>query len=54
MVSTYLAYNSLVRNLKQSMTRVAQQPDVSGSAAYYKANIGKVKTVDDFMKNDRL
>ena len=29
MVSTYLAYNSIVRNLKQSMTRVAQQPDVS-------------------------
>jgi Protein of unknown function (DUF1217) len=54
MVSTYLAYNSLVHNLKQSMTRVAQQADVSGNAAYYKANIGKVKTVDDFMKNDRL
>jgi hypothetical protein len=32
------------------MARVAQQPDVSGNAAYYKANIGKVKTVDDFMK----
>lgn len=54
MVSTYLAYNSVVRNLKQSMTRVAQQPDVTGNAAYYKENIGKVKTVDDFMKNDRL
>jgi Protein of unknown function (DUF1217) len=53
-VSTYLAYNSVVRNLKQSMTRVAQQPDVTGNAAYYKENIGKVKTVDDFMKNDRL
>ena len=29
MVSTYLAYNSIVRNLRQSMTRVAQQTDVS-------------------------
>ena len=29
MVSTYLGYNSVVRNLEQSMTRVAQQPDVS-------------------------
>ena len=54
MVSTYLAYNSIVRNLKQAMTRVAQQPDVTGNAAYYKANVGKVKTVDDFMKSDRL
>ena len=24
------------------------------NAAYYKENIGKVKTVDDFLKNDRL
>ena len=54
MVSTYLAYNSIVRNLRQSMTRVAQQTDVSRNAAYYKENIGKVKTVDDFLKNDRL
>ena len=54
MVSTYLAYNSIVRNLRQSMTHVAQQTDVSRNAAYYKDNIGKVKTVDDFLKNDRL
>ena len=54
MVSTYLAYNSIVRNFRQSMTRVAQQADVTRNAAYYKENIGKVKTVDDFLKNDRL
>jgi hypothetical protein len=54
MVSTYLTYNSVVRNLKQSMTRVAQQPDVTRNAAYYKDNIGKVKTVDDLLNNDRL
>src|SRR6266702_236599 len=54
MVSTYLSYNSVVRNLKLSLTRVAQQPDVARNAAYYKENIGKVKTVDEFLKNDRL
>jgi Protein of unknown function (DUF1217) len=54
MVSTYASYNSVVRNLQQSLTRVAQQPDVARSAAYYKENIGKVKTVDEFLKNDRL
>ncbi|MDI4234871.1 DUF1217 domain-containing protein [Bradyrhizobium sp. Arg237L] len=54
MVSTYASYNSVVRNLQQSLTRVAQQPDVTRSAAYYKDNIGKVKTVDEFLKNDRL
>ena len=54
MVSTYLGYNSIVRNFKQAMTRVAQQPDVARSAAYYKDNIGKVKTVDDLLKDYRL
>ena len=33
MVSTYLAYNSVVRNLRQSMTRVGQQADVARNAA---------------------
>ncbi|WP_027581595.1 DUF1217 domain-containing protein [Bradyrhizobium sp. Ai1a-2] len=54
MVSTYASYNSVVRNLQQSLTRVAQQSDVARSAAYYKENIGKVKAVDEFLQNDRL
>jgi len=54
MVSTYFGYNYITRNLKQSLTRVEQQADVAREAAYYKANIGKVKTVDDFMKDYRL
>lgn len=54
MVSTYFSYNYITRNLKQSLTRVEQQPDVAREAAYYKANIGKVKTADDFMKDYRL
>ncbi|PIS99635.1 hypothetical protein TSA1_01810 [Bradyrhizobium nitroreducens] len=54
MVSTYFGYNYITRNLKQSLTRVEQQPDVSREAAYYKAHIGNVKTVDDLMKDYRL
>ncbi|MDH2353185.1 DUF1217 domain-containing protein [Bradyrhizobium sp. SSUT18] len=54
MVSTYFGYSYITRNLKNSLTRVEQQPDVAREAAYYKANIGKVKTVDDFMKDYRL
>jgi virulence-associated protein VapD len=54
MVSTYASYNSIVRNLTQSMTRIGQQTDVAQSATYYKNNIGKVKTVDDLLKDQRL
>jgi hypothetical protein len=54
MVSTYFSYSYITRNLKQSLTRVEQQQDVAREAAYYKAHIGKVKSVDDFMKDYRL
>ena len=54
MVTTYFSYNYITRNLKQSLTRVENQADVAREAAYYKANIGKVKTVDDLMKDYRL
>lgn len=54
MVSTYANYNSVVRNLGQSMTRVALQPDVTREATYYRDNIGKVKTADDLLKDYRL
>lgn len=54
MVSTYFSYNYISHHLKQSLTRVEQQADIAKEAAYYKANIGKVKTVDDFMKDYRL
>ncbi|PSO29707.1 DUF1217 domain-containing protein [Bradyrhizobium sp. MOS002] len=54
MVSTYFGYSYITRNLKQSLTRVEQQQDVAREAAYYKAHIGKVKSVEDFMKDYRL
>jgi hypothetical protein len=54
MVSTYFGYNYITHHLKQSLTRVEQQTDVARDAAYYKDNIGKVRTVDDFMKDYRL
>lgn len=54
MVSTYFSYSYITRNLKQSLTRVEQQQDVAREAAYYKAHIGEVKSVDDFMKDYRL
>ncbi|HEY0330785.1 MAG TPA: DUF1217 domain-containing protein [Rhodopseudomonas sp.] len=54
MVSTYLSYDLIARNLQLSLTRVASQTDVSRAATYYKDNIGKVTTVDEFLDNDRL
>ncbi|WP_398470615.1 DUF1217 domain-containing protein [Tardiphaga sp.] len=54
MVSTYLNYNQVSRNLQQSLNKVAQQATVSRDTAYYKENIGKVTTVDDLLNDYRL
>ncbi|MBB4006982.1 DUF1217 domain-containing protein [Allorhizobium taibaishanense] len=54
MVSTYIGYDLVNRDMKTSLKRVAQEPEVARELKYYQDNIGKVKTVDDFMKDDRL
>ncbi len=54
MVSTYLNYTQINRDLKSSLARVAADTTVSRDQAYYKANIGNVKTVDDLMGDYRL
>jgi hypothetical protein len=54
MSSTYLDYRVFTRDLPRTLKVTAAQTQVSREADYYKANIGKVKTVDEFLKNDRL
>jgi hypothetical protein len=54
MVSTYASYNLVVRSLSASLTRVAQQTDVSRDAAYFRDNIGKVTSADDLLNDQRL
>ena len=41
-------------SLTQSLERTSQQPVVARESAYYLENIVKVKSIDDFMENDRL
>lgn len=53
-ISTYLSYHLLTADLTKSLTREAQTKAVTREAQYYKDNIGKVKTVDDFISNTRL
>jgi hypothetical protein len=54
MVSTYINYNLVSRDLQKSMTKISQQADVSKDSAYYKDNIGKVTSVDDLLNDHRL
>jgi hypothetical protein len=54
MLSTSLSLQLYTRDLSGSLARTASQPTVKADAAYYKATIGKVRTVDDLVGNYRL
>ncbi|MCZ8179277.1 MAG: DUF1217 domain-containing protein [Rhizobium sp.] len=54
MVSTYLSYNLVNRDIKASLNRTASDPIVTRQTEYFKENIGKVSTVDEFLDDYQL
>lgn len=54
MLNTYTSYNLISRDLGKAIDRVEEQPIVKREAEYYLENIVKVKSIEDFMKDDRL
>lgn len=53
-LSTYTSYLLVNRDMKTSLTRVANESTVSRDTAYYEENIGNVTTVDEFVNDYRL
>ncbi|WP_046118462.1 DUF1217 domain-containing protein [Ensifer aridi] len=54
MVSTYLDYNLIARDMKVSLKRVSDQTIVARDTQYYRENIGNVTSVDEFLADYRL
>lgn len=54
MITTYASYALISRNLPNSLARIAEKPDVARETEYYLANVGKIKSVDEFMADDRI
>lgn len=54
MLSTYLSYQLITRDMPRAMDRVEREPMVDRETKYYLENISKVKTIDEFVKDDRL
>lgn len=54
MTSTLARFNLVNGDLQATLKRTAQDPIVSRDAQYYRDNIGKVTSVDDFLNNYRL
>ncbi|WP_244478752.1 DUF1217 domain-containing protein [Mesorhizobium sp. Root1471] len=53
-MSTYASYQLIARDIPKSLDRIGSQPVVERETEYYLANIGNVKSIDEFVKNDRL
>lgn len=54
MTNLVTSYKQLTSNPARTSSQVASQPIAAREIAYFKANIGNVKTIDDLLKNQRL
>jgi hypothetical protein len=53
-LNTYASYQLITRDIDKSLSRVQKQPLVDRETKYYLDNITKVKSIDEFVNNDRL
>lgn len=54
MISTFLSYRMYTADIVKSVQRTLSDAQVAREHAYYTENIGKVKSVDDLLKDQRL
>ncbi len=54
MLGTVASYQQISRTIDRSLSTISQRPDVKREADYFLANIRNIKSVDDFMKDDRI
>ncbi|PTM40667.1 DUF1217 domain-containing protein [Bosea sp. 124] len=54
MTTTMVAFQAATRNLPKSLERAAAKPQTANETEYYLKHISEIKSIDDFMSNDRL
>ena len=54
MSSTFTDYRTLTSNFTTSVVRKSSEPAIKKDIQYFQDNIGKVKTIDDFLGDNRL
>jgi len=54
MLGTVARYQQIARNIDKSIGAISRRPEVKRESDYYLAAIRTVKSVDDFLNNDRL
>jgi len=54
LLNTYTSYQLIAKDITKSITQISKQPVVDRDTKYFLDNITKVKSIDDFVNNDRL
>ena len=54
MLNTYTSYQLIARDIPKALDRVEAEPTVERETKYYLENITKVKSIEEFMGDDRL
>ena len=54
MLSTIADFQRISKDINRALSTTAKKPDVSRDTDYYLAHIGKVTSIDDFLKDFRL
>jgi Protein of unknown function (DUF1217) len=54
MISTLTSYKNLTDNYARTVNRLSNDVEIKRETAYYQTAIEKVKTIDDFLANDRV
>jgi hypothetical protein len=54
LLTTLATYGVITSNLARSLETTAAKPQVAREADYYLANVGNVKSIDDFLADDRI
>ncbi len=54
MLNTYTSYQLIARDFDTALNRVEKEPVVARETEYYLENISQVKTIEDFVADDRL
>lgn len=53
-MTTYTDYTLITRDMSASLKRVSEEPVVSRQTEYYLENISNVKSIEDFLADDKL
>ncbi|MGJ8570110.1 MAG: DUF1217 domain-containing protein [Hoeflea sp.] len=54
MISSYQSYNFYTKNINMTLSRAAADAAVSREQKYYRETIGSIKTIDEFLNDDRV